>query len=382
MNVQAISLSDSIRLPSDWKIFVDEMLPDYVKKAYSPRASWQDKPFGLEDLKFFSSGLADLSERYQKKDDLGRIFFEKKYRSAYLLYFLPLQMAKFFNLFDRYFGQVWGTKGNFVLADIGCGPATATLAFLLAFCQFQQRTKLSWKGKFEIYLMDSSSFILKDAMALVQEMGNHPLLVDRLLIKTQVGTFAKGEQVRRFIPSQVDLLVVGNVLNEGSLFRLAPDQMLYQMGLSSGVKSCLLLEPAEKQAARTLGALRQWMIEEGGFQVLAPCLHQQECPLLSGRDWCHFSVPTVSLGKIFDRLSLSLGSVRPFLKFSFLWVTRLPIEDNHSSVRILSDALSRGTLSAKTVLVCRPTTAVALRVSPEFVVENNAYRGGLLPWKK
>jgi ribosomal protein RSM22 (predicted rRNA methylase) len=41
-----------------------------------------------------------------------------------------------------------------------------------------------------------------------------------------------------------------------------------------------------------LMALRDHLVESGEFTVLAPCLHDQRCPMLAAtlQDWCHFYV--------------------------------------------------------------------------------------------
>ena len=47
-----------------------------------------------------------------------------------------------------------------------------------------------------------------------------------------------------------------------------------------------ILEPGTKEAARNLQSLRETLKDE--FQVIGPCTHDSECPMLDGdKDWCH-----------------------------------------------------------------------------------------------
>ncbi|MSR42113.1 MAG: hypothetical protein EXS10_09490 [Phycisphaerales bacterium] len=50
----------------------------------------------------------------------------------------------------------------------------------------------------------------------------------------------------------------------------------------------LLIEPALKTTTRALMQLRDALLLRGGMQVVAPCLHQAQCPMLAREgDWCH-----------------------------------------------------------------------------------------------
>jgi len=89
-------------MPVSWSWFADEALPTWVKKKYSPKESWKDKPFSKEDSHFFFKGIEELSLLFteERSKNLPPYFQHPKYRSSYLLYFLPLQAAKFSTLFQ------------------------------------------------------------------------------------------------------------------------------------------------------------------------------------------------------------------------------------------------------------------------------------------
>jgi hypothetical protein len=53
-------------------------------------------------------------------------------------------------------------------------------------------------------------------------------------------------------------------------------------------EALMLIEPSTQDDGRLLQALRKDLMAQG-FQMWAPCTHQQDCPLLvhSKKDWCH-----------------------------------------------------------------------------------------------
>src|SRR5689334_3916352 len=115
------------QFPPAWLWLVDEAIPTWVKKNYSPRDSWRDKPFSQEDAKFFFKGIEELSDLFTEERPKGMIpyFQHPKYRSSYLLYFLPLQAAKFLTLFQFYPAAIEATldhgfkTGVIRIADLG-----------------------------------------------------------------------------------------------------------------------------------------------------------------------------------------------------------------------------------------------------------------------
>src|SRR5258708_1057160 len=102
-NVKKIT-QEPIRFPPATPWLIDEFIPSYVKSNYSPRESWKGKPFGKEDVQFFCKGVMELSELFteERPRQMPAYLQHPKFRSAYLLYFLPLQMAKFITVFQMH----------------------------------------------------------------------------------------------------------------------------------------------------------------------------------------------------------------------------------------------------------------------------------------
>ncbi len=362
--MQSASVTPSkAHFPASWTWFSDELLPSYVKKTYSPKASWKDKPFTVEDGRFFSKGIHELSELFteNRPANIPAYFNHPKFRSSYLLYFLPLQAAKFLTLFSEKPAAIEATlKGDVArIIDLGSGPGTASIAFLLNLMTPEWKTKIP--SKIEITLVDQNLETMSDGKALLEEIAeSFPALRGRVFVRK-----VKSEW-KKFRPDneETSLILLGNVLNES--FREEAENVL--KGLSkllerSKGSGILFLEPADQRSSQLLSQVRDFFFHEEIIPrkpsaLWGPCLHAGACPLASGRDWCHFSVKTEIPGKWFHFFGKSLGREREWLKFSYLWIASpaAAAETPKESERlVVSDPLSgRNSKDPKEVLVCEP----------------------------
>ena len=114
----------------------------------------------------------------------------------------------------------------------------------------------------------------------------------------------------------------------------------------------LIIEPSTRDCGRQLMAWRQRFIDRG-FTPLAPCTHQNACPLLvdSVRDWCHLRVGFDAPAwwrDIEDDLPMSNRT----LTYSYLLMSRT-VEDREwrGAARVIGDTLrERGKVRQ---LICR-----------------------------
>ena len=82
----------------------------------------------------------------------------------------------------------------------------------------------------------------------------------------------------------IGLLVISHVLNE-----LPPAALEEIRSLVARSGAVLWTEPGSRETSRALGKLRDGWLPE--FRVVAPCTHQNACPVLAPgneRHWCHF----------------------------------------------------------------------------------------------
>jgi len=385
-----------IPFPPAWLWWVDELIPTWVKKNYSPRDSWKDKPFTKDDSFFFFRGVEELSELFtdERPAHLPAYFAHPKFRSSYLLYFLPLQAAKFLSVFQLHSKayeaalETGKKTGVIRIGDLGAGPGTASLAFLLRLLQEKEIPNV------ELYWVDTNKSILEDGRALVEQLANQfPRLRGKVKVSLHVGPWW---EAARFLPEKMSLILMGNVLNESQIPRAlsqavsndfseedlddeSPKKRAKPLRLWAELMSrvdgggILFLEPAIRRSSQLLSNLRDELIDSGLLEnsptsIWGPCLHAGACPLSQGRDWCHFSVPVDIPGKWFAQFSKGLGSERQWVKFSYLWLASKSAPSTRPAAnlrRVISDPLqapSGGPRSTDTVLICEPERTEKLRL--------------------
>ena len=369
---------DGIDFPAAWLWLADEMIPHYVKQAYSPREAWKNKIFSKEDARFFLKGIEELSETFNAERPKSKVpyFQHPKFRSSYLLYFLPLQAGKFLTLFELHLPAIRAAlqhsakTGVLRIADIGAGPGTASLALLL----FLLHPKL-WNGpdtvpalpeKIELTWFDLNPTIMADGKHLVEQLATHfPKLRGRVEVITHVQPWWK---IAPLLKNEFSLIFMGHVLNESAGLLEQHSVFWSKLLQCAGGGGLLMVEPAARRSAQTLAGVRDFLfnselVEAHPRRVWGPCLHAQTCPLGEGRDWCHFSTPTRIPGKWFKHFSESLSSEKHWVKFSYVWFSAAefpaPVRGGRWK-RVISDPLAQGPKT--TVLICEPETAGRLAV--------------------
>lgn len=114
----------------------------------------------------------------------------------------------------------------------------------------------------------------------------------------------------------------------------------------------ILLEPSTQSQARALMSLRPEFLK-AGYQIIAPCTHSQECPLLaeSKRDWSHTRVP-FHAPDWFKTIETHLPMRNDTLTYSYLILSRSPaLKLSKNSARVIGDTLNERGKTRQ--LVCR-----------------------------
>ncbi len=366
--------------PSGWTWFFDTAVPSWVKNEYSPKESWKNKPFGPVDAHFFFRGIDELSELFtqERPRNLPNYFQHPKYRSAYLLYYLPLQAAKFITLYQTHGEAILKALNEALdqnrnepldVADLGAGPGTASLALVL---WLLDAVKAGPFPLIRFHWWDTNGPILEDGRSLLKALEEHfPKLKGRVSVECHRGPWVDAAAK---LPDNGNLFVIlGHVLNEspmrdieGLLRSLAP---LFQK--SRRGPGILMVEPAAHRPAQLLSQLRDLilettLVEHAPTALWGPCLHAGRCPLSGGRDWCHFSVPTEIPGRWFKQFSRGLGSERQWVKFSYVWFASQELsapEKPEDSRLIISDPLEkRRDVRDASYLICEPEQVTKKRL--------------------
>ncbi len=257
---------------------LEETLKTYLKETYLPPHRAKTPGWTHHDLVFFARGADLLSTAFTEgRATLPKNYFNKKeFRSGFILYFfIPtfvkvwkcLEIGKDNGPFDKLRAQQWTTDSGqktLKILDLGCGPGTASLA-CSAF--FQNRP-------LEIFGFEQNANIRRDAIALWKRLAppHHRFHFTKTPIPNEKIDIAIASYFFTEIPLKEQLELSREILRHSRIF--------------------IIIEPALQKTTRQLMELRDKILESGRAQVLAPCLHQQNCPMLAAnkRDWCHFYI--------------------------------------------------------------------------------------------
>ena len=329
---------------------------------------------------FWSCLISSPEDRMGSR--LPNYFTTARFRSSYFLYFFPLQGAKFLTLFDRYPKAIDQAiahakkTGVFRIVDVGAGPGTASIALLIYLLEKYQKQK-KFPFTVELEWIDKNGTILKDGEAFLKKLlERFSDFYGDISLKTDTRDWWNHPKGFNF---EASLVLFGNVLNESP-----SEPKVFLQGLAPFFKSpqgggVLMVEPAFKSASQRLSQIRDELMPQA---LWGPCFHQMKCPLAEGRDWCHFSVPVKLPGKFFKKFSIKLGSVRDWLKFSFVWVAAQSDQKIVPSIagkdakfaRIVSDPIK--TNHGMENQVCAPERVV-FTATPRHTI----YRGDVVEWK-
>jgi|GEM_PF-2932424 len=361
--------------------WIDKTLAPFVKDHFAPNKSWVGKPFTREDAMFFMTSLRDLSRTFTtgRERTLPRYFEQKKYRSSYMLFFLPLHASKFISvllsghepmeslLFD------WTRGEKIVLGDFGSGPLTASIALHFYLSEFEKEFRQKFSepfplGELEWNLVDLDKTVIEDGLALVRASFKEEIILKRSKYIVRRENWGAALTDRK----AYHLSMFGNVLNEAPQFREAHERALLT-GFPYHERT-LFVEPATENNSHRLIQVRQRMLEEfkGDVRIFGPCLHYELCPLRSGRDWCHFSIPLEIESKWYKFFTYGLHHTHfEWVKMSYLWLgnakfksTRnLELAKEHTLV--VSDPIFENESRKESfVLLCEPERARKYRLGP------------------
>lgn len=342
------SLFDIKNLPADAK----KILQDFDQIAQSAM------PANSKQLVIIPKIIRELS--HQMTDDRGsrRLGYmnEKTFLSAYVRYFMWWNLVRLARLFAN-LDFCFLSDGD-VCLDIGSGPLTLPCALWLARPDLRQK-KLVW------YVMDISQGALSVGeeifLALAAKTGGEPWKIVR--VKGELGTAVKekarfvtcanmfnellqsrGGEPPDYLAKKYSQALFkyldfenGGVANEGRTgnargaaneWRAGNARGAVNEGRAKSVRggpALLLVEPGVPKSARFVSLMRDAFIRRG-LVALAPCPHQQSCPMDGRRagqggangKWCNFAFETDDAPKKLLALSASAGIPKERAVLSFV----------------------------------------------------------------
>lgn len=185
------------------------------------------------------------------------------------------------------------------LLDLGAGPGTAAWAATNIFPELEHLTLIERDQNLiqlgQSFAAHADAEALRTASWCAQDLATTTLLPPHDLV---ISSYALGE-----LPSKTARAVV-------------------QAAWQAAGKALVLLEPGTVKGFELIKQLREDLLQAGGH-LLAPCPHDQSCPL-PANDWCHFAA-RVERSALHRKLKAgALGYEDE--KFSYLVITKAPVK--------------------------------------------------------
>lgn len=267
----------------------------------------EKNPISVKDMR---AAILKINKHF-KDDNLCKKFVASNYlekdklRQAYIQYYAIINAYKTFHILNSDY-QLEKNIDSFRVLDIGAGPGSCTIGFLLY---------LKYQGikikNLKILAVDYSVKALKDFKEII---GYFISDQDNVELKTVKKDLRKGLD---FKPNDsFDLALVGNVLNE---LLIKPVNIKLDTW-----DSLLIIEPAKGQNFIGLSKIRDIILKTNEtFSVVSPCSHNFDCPLAETKDWC-FRVIPFSLPPQINELDRIVKLDHKNLNFCYLFVRKEP----------------------------------------------------------
>jgi ribosomal protein RSM22 (predicted rRNA methylase) len=187
--------------------------------------------------------------------------------------------------------------------------------------------------------------------------------------------------------SAADFVVISHVLNE-----LSHEALERLLAVVKKAQAVLWVEPGTSAVSRQLIAVRERMLGQKKFRVVAPCTHAQPCGMLTAenaRHWCHHfaKIPGhVHTDAGWARFSKTLEIDLSTLPFSFLVLDSRPAVANPEPEMSRVIGRPRHYKGFAKVLSCQSDgvreLVIQKRDAPELFKEMKKDPGSLYQWRR
>ncbi len=261
-------------------------------------------------------------------------------RRSYLLYFLPVNLAKVTALLREMPAL---PQRPLRILDVGSGPGAGALAVLE---HLVQQAQGGHQGS-EVIVVDRSRDALHEAECLWSVVSAARAGMPSCALRSVALDLERSGSHAPWKSGPCDLIILANSLNE--LFCSAADPIISRVKFLEGLLEALspdgtlmIIEPALRETTRALHHVRDRLVAGGRATVYSPCLHERPCPALAREDdWCHEERPWAPPAMVRE-IDRAVGFIKDALKFSYLLLRKdgLMITARHPDVyRVVSEML-------------------------------------------
>ena len=305
-------------------------IENFITETIGLKAGLGDRAF-KDRLRQLKDDLRGLSDSFVASVPAGSEFAD-----AYFAYNFPLNFMKSYYIGARlitHYGAAIKNAKQISILDIGCGAG----AGMYGLCHALRDTGAG--HGYRVTGIDSSKSLIARSRALGLRLSgiNKECTVEHLPMDIDADLFRiLSEDSKRY-----DLILFSNSLIEIIRTKMLSLSFIDEAFVClSDRGSLIMVEPALKDCARRLMGLRNIIARDSKHEIVMPCGHNSECPLLALEDreeWCHFSVPWQP-PEYLRRLNQGLNREVDMLKFSCL---------------VLSKPVSQGTMPRGQVVISR-----------------------------
>jgi ribosomal protein RSM22 (predicted rRNA methylase) len=216
------------------------------------------------NLRSLTQAATELSEHYRsQRSASGMCRATAAHRLAYAAVRMPATFAAARAVFTE-MRRLMPDRRITSLLDLGAGPGTAGWAALEVFAEVQ-----------DITLVEQDAGWIRTGQSLART-GENVRLAHANWVQANV---------RAVTSFQAHDLVVSSY----ALGEMAPQisREVVQVAWAAARTAIVIIEPGTMRGFELMRVLRDDLIALGGH-VIAPCPHQDACPMLTN-DWCHFA---------------------------------------------------------------------------------------------
>lgn len=281
-------------------------------------AKYTQGKLSVNELSAATGKISGFREMFvNRNQEFGNYLTAENQLNAYALYYLFPNLAKVSAILDFCLERGWLTiKNGLKIADIGCGPGVGLLGVLN---QLMASYLPEEFPSLQLSAIDQSAQALKLAERIVV---NLPLKT----LNLKLSTANLENQECALLTAKQDLIILANVVNE--LFRKDNEPFIKRSAFLKKVIDThladngllIIIEPALQKTSRELIAVRDLLLADKNYTVLAPCTQQKGCPLNNAEhaeDWCH-EAHYWDNPALIDQIDKLTGLNKHHIKYSFL----------------------------------------------------------------
>ncbi len=264
--------------------------------------------FSYRQPKKLANAIKGLSDHFIGNEQRITPWNSKEFKAAYLAYYTPLNLWRLLHAYKTIAEDIpWQNLNKVLDFGMGSGAASFALDYMLRKTGFSA----------QLSGLDQS----EEALGCFKEISKSQL--EQLKVTQLADDFCS------LTNGEFDFAIASYSLNE---LEVIPEELFKS-------KYLLIVEPSSSEESRLLMAMKESLIDRD-FQILAPCSHQNPCPMLTTKKlWCHARTPALPQSQL-NKIEEYLPFKNRTLTYSYLFASKQSeVATSETHYRVVSDPL-------------------------------------------